>query len=177
MRKLEELRNELLMYSAEIGCGCIVDFFELHKLCDEILNQGIYCESLLDFSSIDTEDLRSEECYQIAIQLFKELDIYIYEDDIEAQNHVMLYHLDRIINKNFDLYSEIFSLYMKSPRGCCNFEFFGPLRNICLYVYGYANEYQSYLKTEEEDKQFSESLMDEARIAYAKLKESLPDKE
>lgn len=110
MTIIESLKNELLMYSAEIGCGCSVCFFQLRMTCDEILNQGIYYEALLDFVTIDTEDLRSIECYPIATKLFEELDIYIFEDDIEAQNYVMLYHLDCIINKTLT-YTLKFSIY------------------------------------------------------------------
>lgn len=165
MRTVSEIKQELLYHSAHMSLKSYLLIAEICTLFDELMQQGIYFDEFLDIACLDHETVVREEFSPILERALRAAGIYIFKDKDKAKNHVVFYHLDRIVNQERDVQEEASTLYHSLGEGCCNFGFFGPAENFCLTYYNYANEYEARWRTAEKEKLINDELFIEAKNA------------
>lgn len=137
---------------------------EICILFDELMQQGVYFDEFVDIAFLDLEEVVCEDFYPILESALRALGVRIFNDQDKANNYVIFYHLDRIVNKGFDPQLEAATLYY-SLDGSCNFELFGPAEAFCITYYNHANAYHAEWRTVEEEALINEELICEAKKA------------
>lgn len=171
MRSVDEIKEDLLYYSALICLGCQLDIAEVRDVFNDLLDHGVYSDAFIDIIYVDLETMTSEAFYPALRSALSVMNTPVFNHKLKAKNQVIFYHLDRIVNKKYSIMGETFALYYTFPDGSCDFDFFWPADDLCWAWYSYAmgEPCQSGHNTQEEDEAYSKILMQYAILAFEKL--------
>lgn len=166
MRTVAEIKYELLYHAARLSLNCDLDITKICALFDELMQHGVYFDALLEIAWGEFESMVHAEFCLLFKRLLSIMGIPIFNNAEKAKQHIIYYHLNRIVNKKYDVNTETCELYASFPQGSCEFEYYGPAKILCEKYYKHANAFDAEWRTAEQQKLIDEALLHEAQIAF-----------
>lgn len=165
MRTVTEIKYELLYHSARLSLNCGLDIAEICDLFDELMQQGIYFDEFLEMAWEHGKNMVQAEFCFVFKQAMSVMGIPLFDHIEKAKHHIIYYHLDRIVNKQYDVYTETYELNTILSKGSCEFEQCWPAEVLCEKYYTYANGFDAERRTPEQQGLIDEILLREAKKA------------
>jgi len=158
---LQNIKNELFVQASCMVLETMLDFSELQKLFDCLLEHGIYSDTFIDILYPDY-DYVLDEIYPILRKALQSISFSIPESRQQAIDTIIEYHLKRIVEQKADIFREIGTLFDRLYLYDYNYDIFGPAEPLCYEYCTTMNTYPFCLnaETEEESLALRASLFD-----------------
>lgn len=166
MRAVTEIKYELLYHSARLSLNCDLNIAKICTLFDELMQQGIYFDEFLEMTWEHGKNLVQDEFCLVFKQSISVMGIPLFNHREKAKHHIIDYHLDRIVNKKYDVHTEAHELNTIFSGGSCDFERCGPAEVLCEKYYTYANAFDAERRTPEQQRLIDGILFREAKKAF-----------